>query len=622
MPETSVVIRSFNEVETIGEVLDAVESQAYRDFEVVLVDSGSTDGTLDVAAPRVDTVVEIDPRDFTFGYSLNAGCAAADGRFLAFLSAHAIPTDESWLGPMVENLRTDEVAMTYSKQRGVEATKLPEERHFEELFPEERKVQTPPEYFANNASSAIKRSLWEQHSFDEYLTGLEDIEWAKHFMDRGYVVVYEPDACIYHLHDETWDQVFTRFEREAIAAREIGVRSPGEALREYARLPVDIVGDVLAAVRRGELDTETLRTVLGFRYHQRRGAATGLRSEPELQENRYEFFYGGANEHVVVSEPGVARVEREPLPAVKPNDVLLAVTHVGVCDDDLALYNGESPPVDEDTYPVTPGREYVGRVVDAGANVDRVSEGEVVVGEATLHCETCQHCTNGDRGRCPDRQRLGIDVDGSYSHYLVVPSDHVHVVPETLDHSTATLARPLGTVLDGLERVGVDPGASLRVAILGDGAVGTLASLLLARNGSEVTVYGPRTERDDRLPDAVRHRTAPDDRLTTVDLVVETTGESASLDTAVGSAAPRVLLLGAPYPGERLTADGGAALDRDVTVATVVDPSPAQYRRALETLVELDAPAQGQRVRPFREYERAWAEAEAGARTVLRVNGR
>ncbi|MFD1647736.1 glycosyltransferase [Haloarchaeobius litoreus] len=622
MTETSVVIRSFNEADTIERVLDAVEAQAYRDFEVVLVDSGSTDGTLDVAAPRVDTVVEIDPRDFTFGYSLNVGCDAAEGRFLAFLSAHAIPTDEHWLGPMVENLRDDDVAMTYSRQRGVESTKLPEERHFKELFPDERKVQTPPDYFANNASSAIEKSLWEQHQFDEYLTGLEDIEWAKHFMDRGYVVVYEPEACIYHIHDESWEQVFTRFEREAIAAREIGVRSPGDAVHEYARLPVDIVGDVLAAVRRGELDGETLRNVLGFRFHQRRGAATGLRAEPELQENRYEFFYGGANEHVVVSEPGVASVEREPLPAVKPNDVLLAVTHVGVSDDDLALYHGESPPVETDTYPVTPGREYVGRVVDAGANVDRVAEGEVVVGEATLHCETCEHCTNGDRGRCPDRQRLGIDVDGSYSHYLVVPSDHVHAVPSSLTHPTATLARPLATVLDGLERVGGLQNGQSRVAVLGGGLLGNLSASLLASEGSDVTVFEDRSTFRDALPSSVHARGAAAGQLTAFDLVLETGGSTASLDAAVGSAAPRVVLLGAPYPDESLTADGGAALDRDVTVATVVDPSPSQYDAALDRLTELRADGLTGQVLPFEEYERAWAAADRELRTVLSVNGR
>lgn len=619
MPETSVVIRSFNEADTIERVLDAVEAQAYRDFEVVLVDSGSTDGTLDVAAPRVDTVTEIDPRDFTFGYSLNAGCEAAAGEYLAFLSAHAVPTDEDWLGPMVENLRDDEVAMTYSKQRGVETTKFSEERHFEELFPDERKVQTPPEYFANNASSAIDRSLWEQHRFDEYLTGLEDVEWAKHFMDRGYVVVYEPRACIYHIHDETWQGVFTRFEREAIAAREIGVRSRRDAWREYARLPPDVVGDLLAALRRGALDAETAANIVRFRFHQRHGGATGLRTDADLQADRYEFFYGGSNERVVVSDPGDAGLDREPIPAVKPNDVLLSVRHVAVIPDDVAVFEGRSPPVDADTYPVTPGREYVGEVVDAGANVEGLAEGDLVAGEATLHCETCVHCENGDRGRCPDRRRLGIDADGAFAQYLRVPSDHVYPVPGDVEPRVGTLARPLAAVRDGLARVGALASPPPAAAVLGGSVRGALSARLLAAHGGDVTVFDDRPAARERLPGTVRERAAPDGPLTAFDLVVEATGTTEGLDAAVGSAASRVVLLGAPYPGDSLSADGGAALDRDVTVATVVDPDPGEYPHALGDLVGLGAGDLVGPVRPLSGFERGLAEADDVVRPVLDV---
>ena len=68
----------------------------------------------------------------------------------------------------------------------------------------------------------MKRSLWEVHPFDEGLPGLEDIEWAKHWVKNGYKVVYEPKACIIHVHTETWPQVRRRFYRKAMAARWIG----------------------------------------------------------------------------------------------------------------------------------------------------------------------------------------------------------------------------------------------------------------------------------------------------------------------------------------------------------------------------------------------------------------
>ena len=128
MPETSIVIRSFNEAEYIGDVLEAVEQQEYRDFEIILVDSGSTDGTLEISEKYVDDIEFVAPQNFTFGYSCNVGCKAASGEFVSFLSAHAIPSDDQWLGTMIENLYESDVAMTYSNQVGAEETKFSERR--------------------------------------------------------------------------------------------------------------------------------------------------------------------------------------------------------------------------------------------------------------------------------------------------------------------------------------------------------------------------------------------------------------------------------------------------------------------------------------------------------------
>ena len=104
MPETSVIIRAFNEAEYIRDVLEAVENQEYKDFEIILVDSGSTDGTLEIAEEYVDTIEFVSPQNFTFGYSCNVGCEVASGDYCSFLSAHAIPTDNRWLGTMVDRI--------------------------------------------------------------------------------------------------------------------------------------------------------------------------------------------------------------------------------------------------------------------------------------------------------------------------------------------------------------------------------------------------------------------------------------------------------------------------------------------------------------------------------------
>ncbi len=224
-PETSIVIRAFNEERWLPEVFEALARQRYRDFEVLLVDSGSIDRTRDIAAAHGARIVRLRSEDFTFGHSLNVGVQQAKGRFIAIVSAHAIPANEDWLERLVAPLRREDVAMVYGGQRGHQISKFSEARDFERLFPTRpHEVCDPDNPFANNANSAVRRDLWEKHPFDEGLPGLEDIEWAKYWMENGRKVMYEPEACIIHVHTETWSQVRRRYHREGMAARWVGTR--------------------------------------------------------------------------------------------------------------------------------------------------------------------------------------------------------------------------------------------------------------------------------------------------------------------------------------------------------------------------------------------------------------
>src|SRR5688572_32355052 len=104
-PETTIVIRAFNEERWLPDVMTALERQRYRDFEILLVDSGSVDRTRDIAAAAGARIVRLRSEDFTFGHSLNVGIREARGQFVAILSAHAIPVDEDWLERLVAPLK-------------------------------------------------------------------------------------------------------------------------------------------------------------------------------------------------------------------------------------------------------------------------------------------------------------------------------------------------------------------------------------------------------------------------------------------------------------------------------------------------------------------------------------
>ena len=234
-PETSIIIRTFNEEKHLPGLLEGISGQDYRDFEMVVVDSGSVDRTRDIAGRHADKLLRINSHDFTYGYSLNVGLEASSGSFATIVSAHRLAVDDKWLGALIAPLREDNVAMAYGRQMGLEASSFGESQDLRRTFGSQRQVLKPPNFFANNANSAVLRELWRQHPFDESLPGLEDVEWAKYWMERGYDVVYEPQASLHHIHEETWPQVRRRHFREAAAARQIGTMGRGRVIPEVVK---------------------------------------------------------------------------------------------------------------------------------------------------------------------------------------------------------------------------------------------------------------------------------------------------------------------------------------------------------------------------------------------------
>lgn len=220
--QISVVIRTLNEARHLPALLLAIHQQALGEHqcEVVLVDSGSSDGTLEIAEKHGCRIVHIRKEDFSFGRSLNIGCVAATGDALVFISGHCIPCSTDWLARLVAPLGQDGISYTYGGQQGDETTHFSERQIFAKYFPAQSQV--PQEgFYCNNANSALLRSEWETHRFDEDITGLEDMYLAKALVQSGRKLAYVAEAKVFHLHEEGWRQVKRRFEREAIALQRI-----------------------------------------------------------------------------------------------------------------------------------------------------------------------------------------------------------------------------------------------------------------------------------------------------------------------------------------------------------------------------------------------------------------
>ena len=218
----TIVIRTLNEARYLDELLDSITNQETDglSFEVVLVDSGSSDDTLGIAQRHGCRILHINREEFSFGRSLNLGCDAALGDILVITSGHCIPCDKLWLQRLCRPLLDGKAGYVYGRQVGGTQTQYSEQRIFGQYFQERSNIPQVG-YYCNNANSALLKSVWSKYRFDEDLTGLEDMELAQRLVKDGGEIGYVAEAGVYHHHAESWSQVRHRFEREAIALQRI-----------------------------------------------------------------------------------------------------------------------------------------------------------------------------------------------------------------------------------------------------------------------------------------------------------------------------------------------------------------------------------------------------------------
>ena len=288
----SIVIRTFNEAKHLADLLLMISRQQTTDLdiEVVVIDSGSTDGTCEIAQLHGAKLTYIDKSEFSFGRSLNMGCAFATGDIFVFISGHCVPTDEHWLQSLCQPIIEGKVAYSYGRQVGDNTNNFSERRIFAKYFPSKSEVPQVG-FFCNNANSALSREAWRDHKFDEELTGLEDMALGKKLSEQGYKLGYVAEAKVFHHHEESWSQISRRFEREAIALQSIMPEVKLTRFDVFRFVVVSTLGDWVDAWRHRPTSTSPL-DMLKYRINQYVGSFKGNREHHKLStQAKNKFFY-------------------------------------------------------------------------------------------------------------------------------------------------------------------------------------------------------------------------------------------------------------------------------------------------------------------------------------------
>lgn len=252
---------------------------------------------------------------------------------------------------------------------------------------------------------------------------------------------------------------------------------------------------------------------------------------------------------MVLTAPGTLIRDDVAPPSAASGDVLVRVTHSGICGTDFKIFNGAIPV----RYPRIMGHEMAGEVVDAGSSMLR--SGDRIIVDPQRYCRACFHCQIGQTHLCTNGMLVGRDRDGGFAEFVGAPPSHVFPLPESVDTRTAPLIQVLTTCLHAQRQIDIFPGEF--VVVLGLGVTGQLHVQLAKARGA--TVIGVTRSDDKRALAAMLGAdvTIPGgesavERVREVtagrgaDVIIETTGVVPSLSAAIHMARSggRLLLFG------------------------------------------------------------------------------
>jgi threonine 3-dehydrogenase len=194
--------------------------------------------------------------------------------------------------------------------------------------------------------------------------------------------------------------------------------------------------------------------------------------------------------------PGLTLSPRTPVPTIGPRDVLIAVTHAGICGTDRHIYEWDEWSANRVPVGTTTGHEFVGRVVAIGDGVERTKVGERVSAEGHIGCGVCEPCRTGQMHICEKVDILGIDRDGCFAQFVSVPEENIWKVhPDIPDH-IAAIFDPLGNAMHTVMAAGV---SGKSVLITGVGIIGLMAVTIARAAGAAKILVSDRDEKRLRI---------------------------------------------------------------------------------------------------------------------------
>lgn len=326
-------------------------------------------------------------------------------------------------------------------------------------------------------------------------------------------------------------------------------------------------------------------------------------------------------------------------PKINEDEVVVKVHYCGICKTDIELLNGTMPHIvnGNTKYPLVPGHEWSGEIVEKGSNVTDFEIGDKIVGDVSLGCGCCDMCREGHFNLCPNREVIGSyrNRQGGFAQYIRTHRRHIYKVPEGVSMQHAAVIEPTATAAYAVKRSNVKYGDN--VLVIGDGPIGLLTlQCANAAGAANVAIIGSWEEKleialktganlavsykDSTLDAKVQQYSKEKLGGNLFDVVIDTSGNKAAINQAIKYAKPTGTIgLLSFYDGD-VAINMNDVITKDLEVNGVL-ASLNMFRPTLDMIssgkIDLDSVITG--VYDYEDVEKAFADVLDRSKLTIKV---